>query len=270
MSWQRFLPPVLFFPFLAYTVFSAPPVFFTVLVGVIVILGLLEFYNMVEKEDWWFLGLFSGIILVGSAHYGYSSPFWLSFFSVAKIGGTITGVVFLILLLGLIREVVSAISRFSLFAIIFGLLYIGWLTSHLILIKNLEAGEAKLLYLFAVVWTADGCAYLVGKRFGRHRNIFSQSPNKSVEGLIGSIVGSILVSILLRECVGFSLFCSAVMGAVLALFALFGDLVESSFKRNVGVKDSDSWIAEYGGILDVFDSIIVSAPVFYYILIFFD
>ena len=260
MSWQRFLPPALFFPFLAYIVFGKEPVFFTVLIGAVVVLGLLEFYNMAKKEDWWFLGLFLGILMVGQAHQN----------GFPEIAGCIVYILISgSLIFGLIKpSFIALISRFSVIAIIFGLFYIAFFVSHLILIRNLADGKMLLLYFFFVVWSADGFAYLIGKRFGKHKGIFSVSPNKSIEGLLGGFIIPILVSLLLRRCVGLSSLEALLMGALLSVSALLGDLAESSFKRNIGAKDSGNWIMEYGGILDVFDSIILSAPLFYYLYLF--
>ena len=260
MSWQRFLPPALFFPFLAYIVFCKEPVFFTILIGAIVVLGLLEFYNMVQKEDWWFLGLFSGIMLAGFAHQNQLS---------SAIGGIVYVVLSLILLFGLIKpSVVTAITKFGITAIIFGVGYVAFLISHLIIIRNMEEGRLLLLYLFCVVWASDGGAYLIGKRFGRHKGIFSVSPNKSIEGLLGGLAGSLGFSLFLGGTIGLNRYESFGMGVLLSLVALLGDLAESSFKRCAGAKDSGSWIMEYGGILDVFDSIILCAPLFYYVYLF--
>lgn len=263
---KKFFAPILFVPFLAYTTFIKEEIFFTILISTIVLLGLFEFYNMVQKEDWWFLGLLGGITIMGSASLGYKFPMFLSYLSEPLIGIVISLVVIFLLLLGILKkEVVFFISKNSILAIIFGIFYIGFFLSHLILIRALPQGSLLLLYLFSVVWFADGGGWLIGKHFGKHRNIFPISPNKSLEGLIGAIIASILISLLLGKYISFSLLESLVFGILFSLIGLFGDLAESSFKRSVGKKDSDSWISEYGGILDVFDSIIVSAPVFYYL-----
>jgi len=267
---KKFFAPILFLPFLAYTAFIEEKIFFVILIGNIILLGLFEFYNMVQKEDWWFLGLLGGILIIGSASLDYKAPEFLSFLSSKLIGIAISSFIIFSLFLGVFkRGVVLGIASNSILAIIFGLLYIGFLTSHLILIRNLENGSMRLLYLFSVVWSADGGGWIIGRHFGRHRNIFSISPNKSLEGLIGSIIASVFISIFIGGYIGFSLLKSLVFGLLFALIGLFGDLAESSFKRNVGKKDSDSWILEYGGVLDVFDSIIVSAPIFYYLLLLF-
>lgn len=260
MSWQRFLPPALFFPFLAYVVFGKEPVFFTVLIGAVVVLGLFEFYNMTKKEDWWFLGLFFGILMVGQAHQS-GFPLLAGCIVYILIGAS--------LLFGLLKpSFIATISRFSIIAIIFGLFYIAFFVSHLILIRNLPEGRMLLLYFFFVVWSADGAAYLIGKGFGRHKGIFSVSPNKSIEGLLAGLIVPVLVSLLLRGCAGLTVLEALASGILLSVAALLGDLAESSFKRNIGTKDSGSWIMEYGGILDVFDSIILSAPIFYYLYLF--
>lgn len=266
---KKFFAPILFVPFLAYTTFIKEEIFFTILISTIVLLGLFEFYNMVQKEDWWFLGLLGGITITGSASLGYRFPKFLSFLSEPLIGMLISLCVIFLLFLGILKkEIVLIISKNSILAIIFGIFYIAFFLSHLILIRAFPNGSLLLLYLFSVVWSADAGGWLIGKHFGKHRNIFSVSINKSLEGLMGAIVASILVSLLVGKYIGFPFLVSFVFGISFALIGLFGDLAESSFKRNVGKKDSDSWISEYGGILDVFDSIIVSAPVFYYLFLF--
>lgn len=265
---KKFFAPALFLPFLAYTTFIKEEIFFTLLIVSIVLLGLFEFYNMVFKEDWWFLGLFAGIIIIGSASLNYKFPGFLSFFSEPLIGIIVSlCVIFILALVILRKEVVFLISKNSIIAIIFGIFYIAFFLSHLVLIRGLPHGSLLVLYLFSVVWSSDGGGWVIGKHFGRHRNIFSASSNKSIEGLIGAIIASLLTSVLIGKYMGFSLFTSLFLGLLFGFMALFGDLAESSFKRNVGKKDSDTWISEYGGILDVFDSIIVCSPIFYYIII---
>lgn len=266
---KKFFAPFLFLPFLAYTIFIKEDVFFLILIVGIVLLGLIEFYNMVFKEDWWFLGLLGGIVITGSASLNYKYPGCLSFFLTPPGGIIISLFVIFLLVLGILRkEVVLVISKNSIAAVLFGIFYIAFFTSHLILIRHLEHGGLLLLYLFSVVWSSDGGGWLIGKHFGRHRNVFSISPNKSIEGLIGAMFASILTSVLIGKYISFSILTSFSLGLLLSLVSLFGDLAESSFKRNVGKKDSDTWISEYGGILDVFDSIIVSSPIFYYIILF--
>jgi len=267
-NFKKFFLPALFFPFFGWTVFSKNEAFFVILIGSIVILGLMEFYNMVEKEDWWFLGLFGGIVLVGGAGYGY--PKGLSFLSLLEIKLIISGIGIFFLITSLFsRKFLSLITKISPLAIAFGLFYVGWLLSHLILIKKFDNGCQLLLFLFAVVWSADAGGWLIGRHIGKHKNIFFISPNKSLEGLVGAIFTSVIVSIIFRKCVDLGIVEAVSFGILFSSVGILGDLCESSFKRNVGKKDSDSWITEYGGILDVFDSIILSAPVFYYLLIFY-
>ncbi|MEW6102908.1 MAG: phosphatidate cytidylyltransferase [bacterium] len=265
---KKFFAPLLFLPFLAYTTFIEERIFFTILIGSVILLGLFEFYNMVQKEDWWFLGLLVGILLIGSASLDYKYPFFLSFLSNSFYGAIISFFILLLLFFGIfIKRIILIITNNSIIAVIFGIFYIGWLTSHLILIRGLFNGSFYLLYLFSVVWSADGGGWLIGKHLGKHRNIFPISPNKSIEGLIGAIVSSVAISIFIGHYIGFSLLKRTLFGILFAFIGLFGDLAESIFKRNVGKKDSDSWISEYGGILDVFDSIIISAPIFYYLIL---
>lgn len=127
------------------------------------------------------------------------------------------------------------------------------------------AGGEWLVFLFATLWIADTAAYFFGWKFGERKLSSAISPNKTVVGFIGGFIGALLSAllfnfILLAE-VGFlRLIAPAV---VIALFGQLGDLVESIFKREMGVKDSSGVIPGHGGVLDRFDSLVFAAPALY-------
>ena len=133
---------------------------------------------------------------------------------------------------------------------------------------NFDTGCALIWILFTCTWASDTFAYFVGSAFGSHKLASSISPKKTVEGFLGSIFGTTLTGILIGHFLfGFSLIYMAGAGFLLAIVATLGDLVESVIKRFAGIKDSGFIIPGHGGVLDRFDSIFFTAPIFYYYII---
>ena len=154
----------------------------------------------------------------------------------------------------------------------FGVLYLSLLPSHLLLLKQLtleRSGLTPLIVLFPLVttWVGDTAAYGFGKWLGRYK-LTEISPNKTWEGFAYGIVFSIAASLLyLHYWLHLTSFVqSGIIGILLGLAAVVGDLVESIFKREAGVKDSSSALSEHGGFLDRADSLLFTIPVFYYYL----
>jgi phosphatidate cytidylyltransferase len=118
-----------------------------------------------------------------------------------------------------------------------------------------------------VVWANDVFAYLVGIAIGRHKMCERLSPKKSWEGFFGGLVGAVAVSALVgKYLLGADICLWAGLGLLISVTAVLGDLVESHFKRSVGVKDSGRMLPGHGGLLDRFDAMLVSAP---FVFIFF-
>ena len=137
-----------------------------------------------------------------------------------------------------------------------------------------HTGGHLLLFLVLTAWMMDTGGYLVGKPFGRHKMTPKLSPNKSWEGMAGGILMSILTGVLLRRfCPGmdrvFSWSEAIFLPAVFAIVGTVGDLAESAFKRDAGIKDSGKTYTGHGGMLDIIDSILLCAPVFYLYLSLF-
>lgn len=151
---------------------------------------------------------------------------------------------------------------------IFPMLYPGLLSAVIVLIADYpESPTSALLWFALLVFGNDSMAWAVGMLFGRHRGIVVISPNKSLEGFLGAFAGSLIAAFS-----GPLLFSGAVHGTPVKLFILgilvglavvVGDLFESSLKRSVGFKDSGTMIPGRGGFLDSFDSLLFAAPVFY-------
>ena len=138
---------------------------------------------------------------------------------------------------------------------VLGFVYVPFLLSHLILARA-EAGAAGMLFLIAAVKISDMGGFAFGVAFGKHKMCPSVSPNKSWEGLAGSVFASCLVSLCFIPLTRFGVGKALAFGAAAAVIGTLGDLVESRFKREAGVKDSSSHLpAGMGGFLDMFDSL---------------
>jgi phosphatidate cytidylyltransferase len=160
---------------------------------------------------------------------------------------------------------------------VFGLLYVGLSLTTIPLLSAQENGSSLLVFLFFVVWAGDVVALYVGKAFGRRKLAPSISPNKTWEGSIGSVLGSLLVTLLLiflaevlsRHSIDWlsypgSAFRWFGLAVLLNVAAQVGDLIESAIKRGAGVKDSGTLLPGHGGILDRIDALLLAAPVLWW------
>ncbi|HEY7128878.1 MAG TPA: phosphatidate cytidylyltransferase [Nitrospira sp.] len=151
-----------------------------------------------------------------------------------------------------------------------GMLYVGLTLSYLVLIRLMPEGEFLLIFLLLVTWAADTGAYYVGTLYGRRLLAPSISPKKTFEGLVGGFIGATIIAFIARWTFmpAFSSLETVVLALFLTVAGLWGDLVESAIKRSVGVKDSGGLLPGHGGMLDRLDSLLFSAPAFYYYVTF--
>lgn len=128
-----------------------------------------------------------------------------------------------------------------------------------------------IISIFILIWTNDTFAYIVGKSIGKHKLIEKISPKKTIEGLIGGVIFSIIAAILISKFYippkinhyNISLLIWIIGAVIIGIFSTLGDLIESKFKRIAGVKDSGNIMPGHGGMLDRLDSIIFVAPFVY-------
>jgi len=171
---------------------------------------------------------------------------------------------FLLFLLELTRKENQQVV-FSISATVFGVLYISWCTSFMILIRNFANGLQFLAFFLLVTKGQDMGAYFIGRRYGKRPFLKRVSPNKSIEGALGGIATSITVSLIAGAALtDLTFFHRLMLGLILGVVSQLGDLFESLIKRDSGVKDSGDLIPGMGGVLDVIDSLIFAAPVFYF------
>ena len=166
---------------------------------------------------------------------------------------------------------------------VFGLLYVAYPVSLLPLFLTRENGIGLLLFLFATVWVGDIAALYIGRAFGRRKLAPRISPNKTWEGAVGSLFGSILAGAAVVEIadaltarnigtVHFPepLWQWVVIAVLLNVAAQTGDLLESALKRGAGIKDSGGILPGHGGILDRVDALLLAAPALWYALLLKD
>jgi phosphatidate cytidylyltransferase len=148
-----------------------------------------------------------------------------------------------------------------------GGLYIGWSLSHLMALRQLADGLAWIWLTLFATWGADTLAYFTGMTIGRHKLWPHHSPKKTWEGFIGGIGGGIGGAVLAAMLFGLTLSTAIIVGAIIPVAGLFGDLSISMMKRQVGVKDSSNLLPGHGGVLDRLDSLLfVGIVVYYYAL----
>ncbi|WP_125564073.1 MULTISPECIES: phosphatidate cytidylyltransferase [Pseudoalteromonas] len=128
-----------------------------------------------------------------------------------------------------------------------------------------QYGSVLIMVVLGIVWSADIGAYFAGKNFGKHKLMPNVSPNKTIEGLIGGLLTSVVFVVIFCYCSDVAQhqwLLYAGLTVVIALFSAVGDLLESMFKREAGLKDSGKCLPGHGGILDRIDSLTAAAPIF--------
>jgi len=263
-------------------IFSGQEIGFFVLIAGLTLLALWEFYRMLEKRGlhvFTATGLIAGLVsLCGSFYF-------------LRQGDTAQAYDFELCVLLLFVFGVFARQFFeklrgeaplqSMAYTLFGLLYIVWLFSFVTKLVYLPprgpegavTGHWCVLYLVVVTKFCDMGAYLTGMLFGKHPMVPAISPKKTVEGFIGALVFSVGASLgswwLLREQLPFLHAPDAVvLGLLIGVAAVIGDLAESLIKRSTDAKDSGSLLPGIGGVLDLIDSLLFTAPVLYFYLRF--
>ena len=250
---------------------------FGALLLLILVGGQTEFYKLAREtglspQRW--MGLAVGVLL-----------FALNFIVFRQFSRSVTdeaggAVLYLLLYIGLLLPTLfvcelfrrSATPLANLGATLLGVLYVAVPLSPLLYVPVLAGDgvwrpETVLCYIF-IIWANDVFAYLVGMTFGRHRLCERLSPKKSWEGFFGGLAGAVATGLAAAYALDANYWVWGGLALVASLSGVAGDLVESMFKREAGVKDSGQVIPGHGGVLDRFDALLLSAPyVFLYLLL---
>lgn len=164
---------------------------------------------------------------------------------------------------------------------VFCFIYVGLGIWHISLMRLMPSGKYYIVFIFLCAWLSDTGGYIVGRKFGRHKLSNTASPNKSVEGFVGMFIFAIplimiyyylysknyLVFLLGKNIPNFSLFQIIFLTSIFILTSFLGDMGESLIKRMYDTKDSSKIFPGHGGIFDIFDSVILTAPISYYIFL---
>jgi phosphatidate cytidylyltransferase len=259
MLLMRFISSIVLIGLCAAAIMVKP--IFAVVVLAVTVLGLYEFFTMLEKKGisiFKYFGVGMGAIIPASIlfHFELTKGWELLFIVVAFL--------FLIIMQFKRRENHGAVVGIS--TTIFGILYVAWFFSFLIKIRFLPGGSGLVVAVLVMTKLGDIGAYFVGSAIGRTPLIPRISPKKSVEGALGGLLFSVIGAMACKTAMpdSFSFLHLALVGICMGILAQLGDLSESLIKRDCGIKDSANLIPGFGGILDVIDSLLFTAPVFYF------
>ena len=250
--------------------------FFLLIMFLLALTGLIEFYDLARKiglacfKGW---GIFGGLLLMTSTFLYLSGVVIPTSIPPAEANDFETSFLILFVLGLCIRQFLSKSNPEAITAIsttLFGLMYVPWLLNFIQKINFYPEveGQFYVLYFILVTKFSDLGAYVTGSLFGKHKMIPRISPGKTWEGFGGAIVISTAASVgyawVAREHLPEMTWVHAViLGVVLSSAAVVGDLIESLFKREAGVKDSGRFFPGIGGILDLMDSLLFNAPLMY-------
>ncbi|MCU0241728.1 MAG: phosphatidate cytidylyltransferase [Vicinamibacteria bacterium] len=246
-------------PLILAILFLGPAILTTVLVGLALIIGLFEFYKLMQARGhapYRLVGLAAAALLYTDIAWKHTSaPLWpialLALFFAALAS----------------RAPIERISDLAL--TLLGAIYLGGLGGTLSALRTLApdaAGAWRVVLLFAIVMLSDTFAFFLGRAIGRHRLSPSISPAKTIEGGVAALLGGIAGAWAVRALGLPSLtpLAATLLGASVAVCGIAGDLAESLLKRWAGVKDSGTLFPGHGGMLDRLDSLLFGAPVLYY------
>src|SRR6184192_3065174 len=276
----RFISTIVLWSIALFIAFTGYEILFWLLISAFGLIALLEFYRMLDHRglpNFKIIGLICGaIMLAGSFHYFSTiGPAGSYDFEVALL--------FFFLLTMFARQMFARLRHDeplqTMAYTLFGLLYVLWLFNFITKIVYLTprasvgmvTGQFYVLYLIAVTKFSDMGAYLTGSAIGRHLMVPQISAKKTWEGFFGAIVLALLCSLALFKLMPGHLPAltwthATVLGLLLGVAAVLGDLAESIIKRSTDVKDSGNLLPGIGGALDLLDSLLFTAPLLFFYL----
>ena len=256
MHSKRLAVAAVVLPLLYLYVMRLPAVYFFCLLAAVTLAAQWEFYSMYRVSGLLkYTGLASGIAVLYASCYAKDRFMTILFASVMMI-----------MVLRLLVKKTPLYSLQDLAAPLTGILYAPGLLAFQAQLRQI--GPEWIIFLYATVWASDSMAYYIGKGYGKKKLYREVSPNKTVAGAFGSLVGGIIGALFMKLALipAISPAQAMLMGIVIGFISIIGDLIESMFKRDAGVKDSSIIIPGHGGILDKIDGSLFAGPVLYWIL----
>jgi phosphatidate cytidylyltransferase len=251
---------------------------FVLLIGTLGLTGLVEFYGLVEKRGlacFKISGVVGGVLLMVGTFLNVTGHLGTSNGSPARVNDFETSFLILFVLGLCVRQFLAKNNPDGITAIavtLLGLMYVPWLLNFIQKINFFPGllGDGKYYVFYFILLTkfSDMGAYLVGSLIGKHKMIPRISPGKTWEGFAGALAVSTTASLLFfhffyGHMPGMNRLHAVILGLILGSTAVLGDLIESLFKREAGVKDSGKMFPGIGGILDLLDSLLFNAPIMY-------
>lgn len=261
---KRFLSSFILGLFSIFSLFFLPKATFVLLITVFCGFAAYEFFSLVEKKGIRAiksLGVLGAAIIPFSIFKGFELlQGWELLFAFA--------IIFILFLIQFTRRENNNLTIAAAITF-FGVFYAGWLLSFLVRIFMLPDGSMLVGFLLLTTKSGDVFAYICGNKFGKHPLIQRISPKKTVEGAVCAFLATVLFSCLSKIYLPqFSIAHLFLLGVLFGILGQVGDLSESLIKRDCNVKDSGALIPGFGGVLDLVDSLLFTAPVFYFYLIF--
>ncbi len=257
------------------------PAAFNLLAILLISIGMVEFYAMARSR-----GLAPHSVIGVSCSIGICLLAWMG--QPISLLASITAAAVIVCTCAMLKNARDAIANIS--VTMFGLIYVGWLCSHVIALRMLPldgggaginfGGAGYVIMLLILLWSSDSGAFFAGTAWGKHKLLPGVSPNKTVEGAIGGFLLTFIGAMLLRDTglllnsFGVALFPDLgvgmylLIGTAVAVAGMAGDFVESYLKRDAGLKDTGNILPGHGGFLDRFDSLAFAAPLLYFCLKF--
>lgn len=271
---KRILTALVIIPLLVAAVwFDTPLPWFIILAAIWGTLAVYEFYKLVaasKTPPLTYFGIIWTLLFILSGDSTLSSDLGLSLNPDLLTPLLVTSAVVLPLIWLVRRK--QPDSTFTAWAwTIAGIFYIGWLLRYPVALRELDNGRNWIFLALFGTYACDTAAFFVGSTIGKHKLAPNISPGKTREGAIGGVFGSIIASLFFVLPTPFALPISWVqaifLGLLVSISGQLGDLVESLFKRNMGVKDSGRMMPGHGGFLDRIDSVLFAGIVVYYYVI---
>ena len=256
MHRKRLIVAAILLPLLYLYIMRLPAGYFFALTLAMSLTAMSEFYSMYRITGILkYLGLLAGVAVIT-----------VSFFSRGHLRDAIIISAMVIMAARLLFRKDPSSSLHDLAAPLIGILYIPGLILFQVQIR--EIGPEWIIFLYATVWASDSMAYYIGKGIGKRKLYKEVSPNKTIAGAVGSLIGGATGALIMMATIVPSLHATAAVltGIIIGTISIIGDLIESMFKRDAGVKDSSIIIPGHGGILDKIDGSLFSGPVLYWIL----